>query len=107
MSNLLEDEYVRQPKDIHLYFGLSYSNFLVLHRSILQSTPLDWQHRFTELMDELLDMQGREMVDRYNVSYTIQARKDNKFCKDPVPHYNRGRTRIDFNTGLAVKEAGV
>lgn len=39
--------------DIHTYFGLTYANYLVLHRSLLQSMPEEWQCRFVAMLDEL------------------------------------------------------
>lgn len=38
---------------IHRHFGLSYSNYLVLPRTLLQSMPLEWQERAVALLDEL------------------------------------------------------
>ncbi len=38
---------------VHGFFGLSYSNYLVLHRSLLQSMPDDWQVRFVDCINEL------------------------------------------------------
>lgn len=38
---------------IHHHFGLSYNNYLVLPRTLLQSMPLDWQERAVALLDEL------------------------------------------------------
>jgi hypothetical protein len=43
----------REPQDIHDWFGLTYSNYLVLPRSLMQSMPTDWQHRATALFDEM------------------------------------------------------
>ncbi len=40
-------------KDVHTAFGLSYSNYLVVPRTLLQSMPEFWQHRFVTLLDEL------------------------------------------------------
>ncbi len=40
-------------RDIDTYFGLSYSNYLVLHRTLLQSMPESWQHKFVSLLDDL------------------------------------------------------
>lgn len=39
--------------DISEWFGLSYSNFLVLHRVELEHMPPEWQHRFVQMLDEL------------------------------------------------------
>lgn len=41
--------------DIHTYFGLTYANYLVLNRSLLQSMPEEWQHKFVEMLGELDD----------------------------------------------------
>ena len=38
---------------IHGWFGLTYSNYLVLHRSMMQSMPVEWQQRAVALFDEL------------------------------------------------------
>ncbi len=40
-------------RDIHEWFGLSYSNYLVVERTLLQSMPLSWQQRLTALLSEL------------------------------------------------------
>jgi len=37
---------------IHRRFSLSYSNYLVLNRTLLQSMPIDWQERFTDCLDQ-------------------------------------------------------
>jgi hypothetical protein len=41
------------PVDIHTWFGLSYANYLVLPRTLLQSMPVWWQHQLTALLDDL------------------------------------------------------
>lgn len=41
-----------EPNDVHGYFGLSYANYFVAPRSLLQSMPMAWQHRFTALLAE-------------------------------------------------------
>ncbi|EFC78693.1 hypothetical protein FrEUN1fDRAFT_8187, partial [Parafrankia sp. EUN1f] len=38
---------------IHTWFGLSYSNYLVLPRSLLQSMPDRWQEPFVRLLEQL------------------------------------------------------
>ena len=38
---------------IHDHFSLSYANYLVLHRTLLQSMPITWQTRFVGCLDEL------------------------------------------------------
>jgi hypothetical protein len=60
---------------IHLWFGLTYSNYLVLHRSMMQSMPVGWQGRAVALFDEL-DAAFRhvERADSYEVT-PAQARE--------------------------------
>jgi hypothetical protein len=38
---------------IHGHFGLTYANYLVIPRSLLQSMPEQWQQQFVDLVDEL------------------------------------------------------
>lgn len=78
--------------DIHTWFNLTYANYLVLPRSVLQSMPEEWQHRFVECLNELDQAFGHlEWPSRYAVSV---RRSDGRFARDPIPHYNRGRTRL-------------
>jgi hypothetical protein len=133
--------------DIGEWFGLSYSNYLVLQRSILQSMPQDWQHKFVRLLEEIDDRMGEEMSNLMPSNFCVRvlaretdlvhpdcercegectqvidgdridcpdcngSGKDYEgemsyetpdvvgFVEDPIPHYNRGRTVIDFETG--------
>lgn len=123
---------------IHAWFGLTYANYLVLPRSVLQSMPDEWQKRFVEQLEELhrafgdLDWpdydvrvlarephflgmpmvscwdcggSGRdgdgecetcagegELVDPEGSRY--ETAEEVGFRADPIPHYNRGRTRL-------------
>ena len=85
--------------DIHTWFGLSYANFLVLHRSILQSMPDEWQRRFVACLQEL-DEAASDLTlpEGYRVRVVDE---EGKFCEDPIPHYNRGRTQLDLNVKAA------
>jgi hypothetical protein len=42
-------------RDVHTWFSLSYSNYAIAPRTLLQSMPPEWQDRFVRLMDELSD----------------------------------------------------
>jgi hypothetical protein len=128
-----------EPEAIHGHFELSYSNYLVLPRTLLQSMPDAWQARFVALVQELRDaFEQVPQADGYQVTtgkwmplddmtesqlhaagidvegdddlgagpgtrYHRQSdgaelgRHDYGFVPrpDPVPHYNRGRTRIE------------
>lgn len=77
---------------MHGWFGLSYANYLVLERSLLQSMPVDWQWRLFGLLEELEErFAGLERAAGFKVRATDCAGHK---IKDPVPHYDRGRTRI-------------
>lgn len=119
---------------IHRLFGLSYSHFLVLHRTLMQSMPADWQRRAVAVFEELEaafehvekpaafivtaaiectyhDLNNSDML-KLGITHSGNDEDDTYYDKDgvqhqgwerllvpapggdPVPHYNRGRTRI-------------
>lgn len=86
------------PTDIHTWFSLSYANYAVLHRTHLQSMPVEWQHKFTALMDELeATIEANEWP--VHNRYSVQPKgEDGRFVKEKVPHYNRGRTSLPLKT---------
>ena len=91
----IRDEWVDEPEPIHLWFGLTYSNYLVLPRSILQSMPQPWQARFCELLSDAQEAFGHLDWPTYDVC----TRGDGgRYKRDPIPHYNRGRTRLSPQT---------
>jgi hypothetical protein len=67
---------VRLPGDladddepIHGHFGLSYANYLVVNRTLLQSMPPEWQRPFVALLRELgAAYEHIETADRYEVT---------------------------------------
>lgn len=77
---------------IHLWFNLTYANYLVLPRAVLQSMPDEWQERFVTCLDEL-DRHGFDWEPP--PSYLVTARDVNgRFIRNTDPPYNRGRTRV-------------
>ena len=63
-----------QDKDIHTFFGLSYSNYLVLPRTLLQSMPEEWQHKFVRLLDEYQEAFAHvEQADYYTVEAAVEC----------------------------------
>lgn len=84
--------YAGEPEPIHLWFNLTYANYLCLPRSVLQSMPQEWQARFCEMLDEMREMYGHLDWPSYRVSAV--DRETGRFISDPIPHYNRGRTRL-------------
>ncbi|TDD97618.1 hypothetical protein [Actinomadura rubrisoli] len=54
---------------VHAWFSLSYSNYAVLPRTLLQSMPDEWQKRFVELLEELhTEFAHVEQADGYEVT---------------------------------------
>lgn len=85
-----------ETEPVHTWFELTYSSYLVLHRTVLQSMPLDWQRRFVHCLRELDDVVINAGVDTAP-GYTVHARThDGKFAAEPIPPYNRGRTQLDL-----------
>ena len=77
---------------IHGWFELSYAQYLTIPRSVLQSMPAEWQHRFAaclEQLDEAVDWRPDE--GRYWVRLKD---KDGRFVRDPLMDYERGRRRV-------------
>lgn len=89
---VFESDMRAEDGPVHTWFELTYANYLVLHRTVLQSMPGEWQERFVACLMELQDAcAGLEMPSKFAVNV---RRDDGRFTSDPVPHYNRGRTRL-------------
>ena len=81
-------EILETDSPIHDWFELSYASYLVLQRLILRSMPLDWQHRFVELLTEI-----EEEFDTSDVpnNFSVCARGEGgRFIKDNYRDYRRG-----------------
>lgn len=94
-------------KDIHTHFGLSYAQYLVLPRSVLQSMPEEWQHKFVSLLEELDETEWRELLPEgmYKVEYRDygceydEETEQEEFVwrhelRDPFANYDRGRRNV-------------
>ena len=125
--------------DVHTYFGLSYADYLVKHRTLLQSMPPEWQERFVACLQELdaafahvdqapgyevtpvewkyvnelteaecgetgvtvveFDGDGDDIYyDRGGNELDPNVGKVGVPADEPIPHYRRGRIRIEPRT---------
>lgn len=73
---------------VHCWFGLSYANYLVLPRLVLQSMPGGWQRRFVELLREADQRYGPHLEGDYCVKLRGEA---GRFVADPLADYRHGR----------------
>lgn len=89
---MTDDTLAYSPEDVHTYFGLTYANYLVWPRSLMQSMPDEWQARFVGLADELEATFGGYLDESYRVHVVGDG---GRFIRSKVPHYERGRTRVD------------
>lgn len=78
---------------VHEWFDLSYSNYLVLPRSVMQSMPIEWQRRMVACLQEIGDasVHLEDMPPAYRVQATTFG---GKFMRDPYADYERGRRRV-------------
>ena len=87
MAEVLRTE---SDQDVHTFFGLSYANFLVLPRSLLQSMPLEWQERFTAMVEEA--WRTIDCPTPPGGWRVLALDERGRYLRNPVPHYNRGHT---------------
>ena len=66
-------KWARLNGPVHLWFNLSYSNYMVWQRTLMQSMPVDWQRRFVELADELEDAFDHLVTPR---TFKVQAAEE-------------------------------
>ena len=82
---------------VHAHFGLSYANYLVIPRSVLQSMPNWWQEQFVELLDQVPEIID-EVIEPEG-GYDVHARdSEGRFIEDPLSNYERGRRRLKLKT---------
>lgn len=81
------------PEPIHAWFELSYSSYLVLPRTLLQSMPAEWQAKMVGLLDEAHQAFGCIPEAGH---YTVYLRGEKgRIMHDPLADYERGRRRIE------------
>lgn len=97
-------------RTIHHWFELTYAQYLTLPRSVLQSMPAAWQHRFVGLLEELdatIDWRPKD-----GQQYRVTLHQPNEDAAegddeeaywgpaldDPLMDYQRGRRRVPLRT---------
>ncbi|UQM93900.1 hypothetical protein vBSmQDWS359_62 [Stenotrophomonas phage vB_Sm_QDWS359] len=66
-------------------FGLSYSSYLVLPRTLLCGMPVEWQEQMVKLLDEARATYDTNQVDD---NYHVALRGERgRFRKDPLANY--------------------
>lgn len=77
---------LRDDSPIHCWFNLSYANYLVLQRSLLEGMPFKWQKEFIKLLDEIYETYN---YDEIPTAFWVRAREGNRFFKDIYSEYRR------------------
>lgn len=79
---LLEDH-----EPIHGAFGLTYASYLVMHRLLMQSMPVEWQRKFVQLCDEYWEVWDCTKAD---LNFVVQVRDERgRFTDDALRQYRR------------------
>lgn len=88
---------IEEKEYIHEYFGLSYANYLVLPRVVLQSMSDDWQEHFVGLLNQIPELFGTKFEPEGG--YDVRAKdSEGRFITDPYSNYERGRRRLTKTT---------
>lgn len=83
---------------IHLFFGLTYAQYIAIPRTALQSMPDEWQRRFVDCLEELYD--AIDWTPKGG-TYYVSVRDDRgRFVEDPLRDYQRGRRRLPLRDRL-------
>lgn len=90
MSKRLPKQELLVSDTVHSWFGLSYANYLVWPRSVLQSMPSKWQTKFVALATELADAISQDAFGEYWVRRTSGRR----FVHDPYADYRHVRHEL-------------
>ena len=100
MYKIAEEARGFEKEIIHGYFGLSYANYLVMPRSVLQSMPDAWQEEFVKLLDQIPETID-EVIEPAG-GYTVHARdEEGRFVEDPLSNYERGGRRLKIKPKIS------
>lgn len=100
---MVETTVIDVDQPVHAWFELSYAQYLVLPRSVLQSMPVPWQQQFVSCMhelDETIDWRPppeRRWFVQLQKSVQRPCAPDEEWwmeIPDPLADYERGRRRL-------------
>lgn len=84
---------------VHAWFGLTYANYLVMPRSLLQSMPHEWQAQLVALLwqwESMLHHAGHPLPD-----YAVNTRGDGgRFALDYYANYRHKRHSLEPVNGV-------
>jgi len=116
-----ETRHDRTDGPIHGHFGLTYAQYQVLNRTLMQSMPVEWQERMVACLDEMRD--AFDHVDKPE-SYIVKPAREATYSDltevqmqllgvtvdldvDPTPNYydedgneHQGYDRVYIPTGI-------
>lgn len=87
-----DDGFNPYDEPIHEWFELSYAQYLTIPRSVLQSMPVEWQHRFVQCLEELDETIDWRPTDGQYWCYLKD--RDGNLLEDSLADYERGRRRV-------------
>ena len=88
----MSDESSGSIVPIHDWFGLSYANYLVIPRSVLQSLPRNTQLDLVDILEEANRMFGEY---KFPTEYQVRVVDERgNTTEDPLGDYQRGRRRL-------------
>ena len=94
MAKKKEKPIIVEEDAVHCWFELSYSSYMVLPWTMLQSMNCEWQKKFIELVNEMDNKLGHH---NKVYSYTVLARdKNHKLMFDDLRNYERGRRKLEI-----------
>lgn len=87
-----DEFYLRTDGPVHGWFELGYCSYVVLPRVVLQCLPLAVQQRLVDVLDEVAEIAGSELLGHdYRVSV---LGKRGRFVRNPLPAYRHGSDLI-------------
>lgn len=83
---------------VHQWFSLSYANYLVVPRTLLQSCSAEIQKALVDALEMVYEEEKKNMPEHWPKNATIrvqlQDESTGKFVKDDLADYQRGRRRL-------------